>query len=230
MGHLHALWHAALEQQEDGDLSLWTDDLIAEFSAYQGDASQYVSLLRRHGWLDGKKIHDWMDYAGRYLEGKYRTSNPDRLNAIKEKHSQTRDRLKTDERPSLDRQPTVPTKPTVPLKEVTDPEGSPVDNFQKELSKHAKEIHESINIAQFLAYVNKASRRVPPANLMCQICRNWIKSGKNGNAWGYFVKALKTSNDGKYYADLNEQQGNWYKKQPVTSSIKEIMKGVVVNG
>lgn len=87
LGHLHALWHAALEQQEDGDLSSWSDDLIAELSGYQGDALQYVSLLQQFGWLDGKLIHDWTDYVGRYLESKYRSSNPERLRTIWAKYS-----------------------------------------------------------------------------------------------------------------------------------------------
>lgn len=111
LGHLHALWHAALEQQEDGDLSSWSDDLIAEFSNYQGDAPQYVSLLQKHGWLDDKMIHDWKDYAGRYLEAKYRTSDPERLKIIKEKHSQTKVRLKSDYRQTLDSPPNQPNQP-----------------------------------------------------------------------------------------------------------------------
>lgn len=79
MGHLHALWHAALEQQEDGDLSSWSDDLIAESSEYTGDAPKYVSLLQEHRWLDDRLIHDWLDYAGAYLRGKYAKKNRDRL-------------------------------------------------------------------------------------------------------------------------------------------------------
>src|SRR3990167_11330953 len=75
LGHLHALWHAALEQQEDGDLSSWSDDLIAEMSAFDGSAPQYVSLLQQHRWLDGKILHDWLDYAGGYLRSKYHHTN-----------------------------------------------------------------------------------------------------------------------------------------------------------
>ena len=75
LGHLHALWHAALEQQEDGDLSSWSDDLIAEMSAFDGSAPQYVSLLQQHQWLDGKILHDWLDYAGGYLRSKYHHTN-----------------------------------------------------------------------------------------------------------------------------------------------------------
>lgn len=86
LGHLHALWHVALEQAEDGDLSSWTDDFIAESSAFQGDAPRFVSLLQLHGWLDGKILHDWLDYAGLYLTKKYSSSNRDLLVSIWGKH------------------------------------------------------------------------------------------------------------------------------------------------
>jgi hypothetical protein len=89
MGHLHALWHAALEQQEDGDLSAWSDEFIADQSAFDGDALQYVSLLQKHRWLDGKVLHDWLDYAGRYLISKYSTSNRGLLADIWLKHGRT---------------------------------------------------------------------------------------------------------------------------------------------
>lgn len=80
MGHLHALWHAALEQREDGDLSSWSDEFIAEMSDFSGDAPQYVRLLTKHGWLDeDRKIHDWIDYVGMYLTRKYSHNDRDRL-------------------------------------------------------------------------------------------------------------------------------------------------------
>lgn len=86
MGHLHALWHAALEQSEDGDLSTWSDELIAEYSDFPGDAPQYVRLLQKHGFLDGKLLHDWLDYAGLFLIKKYSSSNVSRLSEIWTKH------------------------------------------------------------------------------------------------------------------------------------------------
>jgi hypothetical protein len=94
LGHLHALWHAALEQQEDGDLSSWSDELIAEMSGFDGGAPQYVSLLRLHGWLNDKILHDWLDYAGKYLTAKYRTANPKKLRQILLKHKSVNDRTK----------------------------------------------------------------------------------------------------------------------------------------
>lgn len=117
LGHLHALWHAVLEQQEDGDLSSWPDDLISSVSCYQGDAPQYVSLLQKHGWLDNKKIHDWLDYAGLYLIKKYSTSNKDRLKEIWEKHGKcygekaykaNKKRAKSEQKESLPNQPNQP--------------------------------------------------------------------------------------------------------------------------
>jgi hypothetical protein len=121
IGHLHALWHAALEQSEDGDLSQWSDGLIAELSDYPGDAPQYVRLLQKYGFLDGRILHDWLDYAGRYLEAKYRTANPEKLRKIHLKHP--KGGLKTDfsqTKVSPPNQPdlTIPTKPNKQQKTV----------------------------------------------------------------------------------------------------------------
>ena len=86
LGHLHALWHAVLEQQEDGDLTEWPDAMIAQAAAYTGDASVLVTALQSRKWLDGKFIHDWIDYAGLFLTKKYSTSNSVLLKKIWRKH------------------------------------------------------------------------------------------------------------------------------------------------
>ena len=86
MGHLHALWHAALEQKEDGDLESWSDAFIAFTAGFTGNATKFVRSLQKHGWLDGHLIHDWLDYAGPYLESRYRTGNPEKLKEIWAKH------------------------------------------------------------------------------------------------------------------------------------------------
>lgn len=86
VGHLILLWHSALEQQEDGDLSKWSDKFIAKMSMFQGDAEVYVKALQKYGWLDGRLIHDWIDHAGQYLTSKYKSSNKDALAAIWRRH------------------------------------------------------------------------------------------------------------------------------------------------
>lgn len=88
LGHLHALWHNALEQAEDGDLSQWSDEFISESACYSGDAPQFVSLLQKYKWLDNKIIHDWLDYVGKFLIVKYKDNNKKRLEEIWLKHGQ----------------------------------------------------------------------------------------------------------------------------------------------
>lgn len=83
VGHLHVLWHTAIEQQEDGILSKWSDDAIASAAQYPGDASKFVSLLHDHAWFDKVKIiHDWLDYAGLFLRRKYGTSESGRQKLV----------------------------------------------------------------------------------------------------------------------------------------------------
>jgi len=87
VGHLHCLWHSALEQQEDGDLAKWSDEAIAEAALYKAAASTFVRLLTQHGWLNADRtLHDWLDYAGKFLIRKYSTSNRERLVEIWAKH------------------------------------------------------------------------------------------------------------------------------------------------
>ena len=129
IGHLHALWHAVIEQQEDGDLTTWPDAMIATAAAYPGDASLFVHELQAQKLLDGKIIHDWLEYAGRYLTNKYRTSNPRKLKSILLKHksvsSQTKVRLK-----SVFSQTTRPNQPDLTRPDHTIPEDT-FDAFWK---------------------------------------------------------------------------------------------------
>jgi hypothetical protein len=102
-GHLHALWHHVLEQQEDGNLSNWPPALIAQMAEYdEGDSDRFVELLKKYCWIDAKNnlIHDWLDYAGRYLTAKYRTRNPKKLKAIYKLHES--DLRLTKKRPRTD--------------------------------------------------------------------------------------------------------------------------------
>src|SRR3990167_5559970 len=82
MGYLHALWHAALEQQEDGNLEKWSDEFLATVSQVESNPKAYRESLERNNWLNNGLIHDWLDYAGRWLMNKYATSNPEKLKLI----------------------------------------------------------------------------------------------------------------------------------------------------
>ena len=89
-GHLHALWHAALEHQEDGDLSSWAAGMISYQAMWTGDAEEFVAALRDSRLLDDDgKIHNWLNYAGRYVGLKYK-SKPEQADAIFAKYGKTR--------------------------------------------------------------------------------------------------------------------------------------------
>lgn len=122
LGHIHALWHTVLEQQEDGDLSKWSDEFIAQAAHWSGDAVMFVTKLRECGFLDETRLHDWLDYAGRYLSAKYRVTNPLKLKHILAQYKKTLspksrrskdglktglDGLKTDNLPNLPNLPYI---------------------------------------------------------------------------------------------------------------------------
>lgn len=87
VGHLTVFWHNVLEQAEDGDIAKWSDEFIAQSACWKGDANTFCKALRSVGWLDNDgKIHDWLDYAGRYLYNKYHSSNPQKWEKIRRKH------------------------------------------------------------------------------------------------------------------------------------------------
>jgi hypothetical protein len=71
IGHLIALWHAALQHCPDGTLEGWDEDDIAEVACWEGDPGVFVAALRARGWLDEEDdnyiVHGWEDYAGRGL-------------------------------------------------------------------------------------------------------------------------------------------------------------------
>ena len=90
-GHMHSLWHAALENQEDGDLSDWPDGMIAHLAMYRGDPAEFVRVLIENRLLsEAKLIHNWLNYAGRYVRLKYR-GRPERIRDIFAKHDRAHD-------------------------------------------------------------------------------------------------------------------------------------------
>ena len=69
VGHLHFLWWWAVDFAQDGDLSVFTDPEIADGAGWEGDGTEFVSALIDAGWVDSeRRIHDWMEYAGRLIE------------------------------------------------------------------------------------------------------------------------------------------------------------------
>jgi hypothetical protein len=73
IGHLHCLWWWATDYAQDGDLSKYTDEDIADAIGWDDDPQQAVDALINSGFIDDdgsgtRTIHDWNDYAGRLIE------------------------------------------------------------------------------------------------------------------------------------------------------------------
>ena len=89
-GLLLSLWLGALEFAEDGDLWRGDDQTSIRFVGALAEApfepERFIEVLRLDRWLDGWIIHDWLDYVGKLLYAKYKSSNRKRLVDIWAKH------------------------------------------------------------------------------------------------------------------------------------------------
>ncbi|HHW45270.1 MAG TPA: DnaD domain protein [Desulfotomaculum sp.] len=87
VGHLHYLWWWALNYAQNGDLSRYELEDIADAALWDGDAKSFVEALVKSGFLDladeGLCIHDWDDYAGRLIDK--RKANSERARKWREK-------------------------------------------------------------------------------------------------------------------------------------------------
>lgn len=86
VGHLACLWMWALDHAgDDGDLSRFADDDLAEEAGWPGEPGEFMSALREAGFVDGSVIHDWPDYAGRLIA--QRQANRDRARTSRARHA-----------------------------------------------------------------------------------------------------------------------------------------------
>lgn len=92
LGHLHALWHWALDMAEDGDLSKFDAEDLAIAADWDGDPDEFVEalvtcgpggsagFLERDGACGNPEddtrgdlvLHDWWEYAGKLIERRRR--------------------------------------------------------------------------------------------------------------------------------------------------------------
>lgn len=78
LGHLHLLWYWCMDYAQDGDLTDFEADEIADACMWEGEPDDLINALvncgpgKRKGFLekddDALLVHDWMDYAGKFME------------------------------------------------------------------------------------------------------------------------------------------------------------------
>ena len=107
-GYLATLWINVLELAEDGDISKWSEEDIAEYAGFNGEPAKFFQALTVKDYalvdiIKGKRlIHGWLDFAGRYLDTKYRTNNPVKLEYIKSLYEEQTEISPTKVRPKSD--------------------------------------------------------------------------------------------------------------------------------
>ena len=125
-GHLQFLWWWALDYAQDGDISGYSQEDIAEAADWTGEPEAFVDALTtcgkegQPGFIEhiepGKLvIHDWYDYAGKLIEQRQVERERSKARRKQTNAVHTPDaRQTTTGRPPDDRQTTAGTVPTVP--------------------------------------------------------------------------------------------------------------------
>lgn len=71
VGHLHILWHWALDYAPNGDLAQRDPEDVAVGARFEGEPNDLIEALVDAGFVDraddALRLHDWDDYAGRYI-------------------------------------------------------------------------------------------------------------------------------------------------------------------
>lgn len=129
IGHLHCLWWWALDYAQDGNLSAFAPEDIAEAAEWEGVPQDFIRALleaARIGdkpglleYLDGALcIHDWWDYAGKLIDKRKADAERKRVDRRKDgapvPPALPADVPQTSNGRPTDVAGTVPTVPTVP--------------------------------------------------------------------------------------------------------------------
>lgn len=88
VGHLHCLWWWALDYAQDGDVTHFADEDLADAAEWDGDPAAFCRALEGcgvgggAGFLERTEddrllLHDWWDYAGRLID--QRQKNAERM-------------------------------------------------------------------------------------------------------------------------------------------------------
>ena len=93
LGTLHLFWFWCAEHREDGNLTGLSNPALArtvELGAEQ--ANQWVNAMLRTHWIENTpyfRVSRWWDRIGRYLETKYKTSDPLKWKRIRQQYLST---------------------------------------------------------------------------------------------------------------------------------------------
>ncbi len=93
----------------------------------------------------------------------------------------------------------------------------PTKEELKELGDMTAKVNQSgFPVYLFIQRVKKKVGYFPPPKVMIKACQRYLEDkGKIENAWAWFANVVKDES-GSYFADLNMQKSEQYKKEPVS--------------
>jgi len=91
-GHLSAIWCWALDKTTDGRIAEHSIADMEEAAEWDGEPGAFIAAMVASGYMDEENgfliLHDWTDYAGRYIEKK--TGNAERQRRWRERAKEAR--------------------------------------------------------------------------------------------------------------------------------------------
>lgn len=95
VGHLHLIWHWALDFAQEGDVSQYEPWQVEDAAMWDGDEGVLFTALRDSGFInDDCALHDWHEYAGKLIER--RRADSERKRRESPKKTQESDQMQDD--------------------------------------------------------------------------------------------------------------------------------------
>lgn len=119
IGKLHRLWWWCVDFAPDGNVSRHSADMVALAVGISSDMGEkFISSLFDAEFLDKTRknqflIHDWLEYAGRYLRDTKFRRNPEKIQEIINLYSTVVSRHSADKTPKISRKSAVPNQPNL---------------------------------------------------------------------------------------------------------------------
>ena len=92
VGYLCVFWLWSMGNATNGTLNGFDAQDVADAAGWTGEPEAFLSAMQESGFIDvdedGLKIHDWMDYAGRYLEYKEKAERAKQKNRERQRRFQ----------------------------------------------------------------------------------------------------------------------------------------------
>lgn len=92
VGHMVSLWCWALDNAQDGNLSPFEADEVAEAAMWKKDPEKFYQAMQESGFVDEDNyLHDWDDYAGRLMEQREYRKEQNRVRKQRQRDRDKRD-------------------------------------------------------------------------------------------------------------------------------------------